>query len=273
MNVVQLPDTITHTIFLLVSISVNILTIESLEELSHHWVVHASFSLVWTDQRLKMQNLKNNTKRNLLSLKDRSKIWLPDIIFLNNPDRNLLVFDQKAEVFVKRTQENPSAARYQDINNALIYKGIHNTLHYSRFFTEKFTCNFNLQYYPFDIQTCGIHLTVPTAVTDLVELVPAGINYTGPYQLNQFEVLNFSATSFTTSASFKIKLRRLYSYQMISLYIPSASLLFASLLTNYVSGSHYEVNIMVHITIMLVMYTLFQASSASLPQVRVEPKM
>ena len=37
--------------------------------------------------------------------------------------------------------------------------------------------------------------------------------------------------------------------------------------TNFISVEHFEANIMVHLTAMLVMYTLFQATSVSLPQV------
>ena len=243
-------------------------SIDSIKELKNEWIVHASFELVWTDQRLKMQNLKTNNKRNLLSDMERSQIWIPEVIFSNNKFQNRLILDEKAEVSVIRTQNNSYVPGYQDLESGLIFDGLLNKLKYSRTFTEQFTCNFDLRFYPFDIQKCHINLTVPGAVTDLVQLIPENIDYVGPLLLNQFEIINTSANSWPNIAQFTIMFRRLYDYQIISVHIPSVFLLFISLLTNYVNILHYEANIMVHITIMLVMYTLFQAISVSLPQVK-----
>ena len=63
--------------------------------------------------------------------------------------------------------------------------------------------------------------------------------------------------------------KRKFAYHLISVYIPSLSLLLISLATLYISIDHFEANIMVHLTAMLVMYTLYQAISISLPKVLV----
>ena len=103
-----------------------------------------------------------------------------------------------------------------------------------------------------------------------MQLIPENIDYVGPLLLNQFEIINKSANSLPNNAQFTIMFRRLYDYSLISVHIPSVFLLSISLLTNYANIVHYEANIMVHITTMLVMYTLFQAISVSLPQVNRE---
>ena len=62
-------------------------------------------------------------------------------------------------------------------------------------------------------------------------------------------------------------LKRKIAYHIISVYLPSATIFFISLVTMYVHIKHVEATIMVHLTAMLVMYTLFQAISISLPKV------
>ena len=69
-------------------------------------------------------------------------------------------------------------------------------------------------------------------------------------------------------AHFHVILKRRFAYYIISVYLPSLSLLMVTHWTNFISVEHFEANIMVHLTAMLVMYTLFQATSISLPQVR-----
>ena len=67
-------------------------------------------------------------------------------------------------------------------------------------------------------------------------------------------------------AFFYIIMKRRFAYYIISVYLPSLSLLMVTHWTNFISVEHFEANIMVHLTAMLVMYTLFQATSISLPQ-------
>ena len=67
-------------------------------------------------------------------------------------------------------------------------------------------------------------------------------------------------------AYFYVILKRRFAYYIISVYLPSLSLLMVTHWTNFISVEHFEANIMVHLTAMLVMYTLFQATSISLPQ-------
>ena len=115
-----------------------------------------------------------------------------------------------------------------------------------------------------------MNLTVPIAVSDRVKLIAKGITYLGPKVLHQFEVINNFSVTWPNQAQFSMTFRRLYDYNLISVYIPSNFLLCISLITNYSSIQHFEANIMVHLTTMLVMYTLLQAISVSLPQVRMK---
>ena len=74
-------------------------------------------------------------------------------------------------------------------------------------------------------------------------------------------------------AHFHVILKRRFAYYIISVYLPSLSLLMVTHWTNFISVEHFEANIMVYLTTMLVTYTLFQAISISLPQVSLVKSM
>merc|ERR1711981_859084 len=61
-------------------------------------------------------------------------------------------------------------------------------------------------------------------------------------------------------------LKRRYAFYLASCYLPSVCLLLAAEITLFIDESHFEATTMVALTSMLVMYTLYQASSAALPQ-------
>ena len=83
-------------------------------------------------------------------------------------------------------------------------------------------------------------------------------------ELNQYLK---AAKNLNKTAVFVMTLKRKIAYHIISVYLPSATIFFISLVTMYVHIKHVEATIMVHLTAMLVMYTLFQAISISLPKV------
>ena len=100
-----------------------------------------------------------------------------------------------------------------------------------------------------------------------VELVPQILNYTGLPDLTQFSVTKVDARRIDEKAMFIMTVKRKIAYHVISIYLPSSTIMFISLVTMYVHIKHIEATIIVHLTAMLVMYTLFQAISVSLPKV------
>ena len=215
-----------------------------------------------------MQNLKDNSNLNVLTQEEQSEIWIPVVIFENNDESERLVVDNNALIIVKKVEEEGFSASSKELNAAEVFLGDINPLIYRRTFSTKFDCSFNLRYYPFDTQECVMHLKVPMYYEDIVELVASNISYTGPSDLNQFEVIKIKNATINGQALFIMILRRRYTYQLVSVYIPSGSLLLITLVTGFIDTSkHFESNIMVRLTNMLVMYTLFQALSISLPQV------
>ena len=166
-----------------------------------------------------------------------------------------------------RKEGNSSSNAFQDIDAAEVYDASENPFVYDRSYSIDLECDFNLRSYPFDTQECFIELGIPIALQDKVELMANTISYNGLADLPQFVVQSTLAATDEGKAYFIVIFKRKFAYHLVSVYIPSLSLLVISLSTMHISVDHFEANIMVHLTAMLVMYTLFQAISISLPKV------
>ena len=68
-----------------------------------------------------------------------------------------------------------------------------------------------------------------------------------------------------TVVGVKIILCRKLSYHVLNIYIPTLCLVLIAGFTLYIDFSHFEVNIMIALTSMLVTYTLYQSISGYLP--------
>ena len=88
-------------------------------------------------------------------------------------------------------------------------------------------------------------------------------------KVTQYEVLEYlefdNTSSAKTMVEVKIILCRKLSYHVANIYIPTLCLIMIAGFTLFIDFSHFEVNIMIALTSMLVTYTLYQSISAHLP--------
>ena len=87
--------------------------------------------------------------------------------------------------------------------------------------------------------------------------------------LTQYDVLQYleydNDTSSKITAGVEITLCRKLSYHIVNIYMPTLCLIMISGITLFIDFSHFEVNIMIALTSMLVTYTLYQSISQYLP--------
>ena len=248
-----------------VLISADIQNILHLEEIEGLWQPKVVFTLRWFDKRLLFQNLKNRDNLNILVDEEKELIWFPEIVF-SNIDNTLsrMLLDEKSSIIVKREGEGfPND--FTDFVAAELFHGYENPFLYSGTYSTKFECEFDLRSYPFDTQECLMELKGPDS--QRVNLTAHSVQYSGSKDLPQFEILNVKAFNEDGKAIFVLSFRRKFSYHIISVYIPSLSLFAISLATMLVKIEHFDSTIMVHLTSLLVTYTLFQAISVTLPMV------
>ena len=150
------------TYFLSVNITAKVSNVLEVKELEGFWQSKVTFELEWFDSRLEMQNLKVNENFNLLADEERNSIWFPEIIFGNNDNVERIVLDNKALLIVHREGES-WLSPYEDNKTAELFAGSENPFFYSRTYSTKFECDFQLQSYPFDTQECTMELVVPSS--------------------------------------------------------------------------------------------------------------
>ena len=103
---------------------------------------------------------------------------------------------------------------------------------------------------------------------ELVELVPRTLKYFGSHYLIQFEVINytFAKISNETGVKAEFHLRRMYTFHLANTYFPTTCLMIIVETTLFIDDSNFATNVMVSLTTLLVMYTLFQSISDNLPK-------
>ena len=229
----------------------------------------------WLDERLQWQNLKENENLNVLSGEEKNLLWFPDINFANNDNVKSMVRDEKATIFVQRN--GSGIFTEPELSNAEVYEGRDNPITYRRSYSVNLSCDFKLQTYPFDTQQCTIQLRVPSKQGEWVSVRAENFSYMGKVELQQFSVgkifLRNMKINKEDNAVFVMTFHRKISYHMFSTYLPTTTIFIISLLTLRVPIEHFEASIMVQLTSMLVMYTLFQATAGSLPKVNYQRKM
>ena len=256
--------------YILVTISITMLNILAVKELDGIWHPKFILQMEWFDSRLQMQNLEDDMQLNVLTSDERNDPWVPIVIFNNHKDRRRLVLDSKTS-FAVRKAGNATKNRLEDLEAAEVYNGNVNPFVYKRSSSLQLECDFDLRSYPFDTQECFIELGVPFDLRNKVELKAKMFSFKEKIELAQFDVQSFFVLTDDGVAYFIVIIKRKVAYYLVSVYIPSLSLLVISLATLYIDIDHFEANIMVHLTAMLVMYTLFQAIAISLPKVKSFP--
>ena len=102
----------------------------------------------------------------------------------------------------------------------------------------------------------------------MVYLKVGRIDYQGSLKLLQFNVKNISMYSTNNNSRIEVEfeLQRMYMYHLVNTYMPTVCLVAIAEITLFIDETHFESNIIVALTSMLVMYTLYQSVSVTLPQ-------
>ena len=114
---------------------------------------------------------------------------------------------------------------------------------------------------------CPVQMKVPVSMNEFMQLSVGGVTYDGPTTLIQYTVLSTSMVLKDPKyITVEITLKRMFKYHLAATFVPTILLMTVTEITLFVDEKHFEATIMVHLTTMLVMYTLYQGISASMPK-------
>ena len=245
-----------------VNVSIFIQNVEKIE-LPSTFHAKIELSLTWTDYRLEYLNLHEN---NIIDSTTKQKIWIPRLLFSNSNDNRYTDDDEKTTISIIKSG-SPQTVGLNMLHETYIFKGSENYLNYYRKYYMVFKCAYDLHDYPFDTQVCTIDLQLSKFDNDSVNLIPDLTENKGPDKLDQFAITHvwLVANSDKSLVQCKIRLKRKPMYFIATTFMPTICILFMALVTLFIDQSHFEAIIMVALTAMLVMYTLFQSVAISLP--------
>jgi hypothetical protein len=109
-------------------------------------------------------------------------------------------------------------------------------------------------------------LMVPGDLIGSIALLPDNLTFHGSRTLSQFNILdtNFNLNKDDSRLHVDVKLKRIISYHLTNTYLPTITLLIITEITLQFYDSKTELAAGLSLTIMLVMYTMYQSISESL---------
>ena len=228
--------------------------------------------LTWIDYRLEYHNLHHTG--NLIEIETQEKLWIPPLRFSNTKDNKWLKNDAKTTMnIVKGARynivdvDNPIPHDLTELHEGNVFIGSENIVKYSREYQMEFQCHYNLRNYPFDKQKCTIDLQVPRLLHVYMDLKANTTENWGSTELAQFVITDIDIHSINNKTLVQciIHMKRIPLYHIATIYLPTLCIIFMALITLYIDQSHFEATVMVALTCMLVMHTLFQSISESMP--------
>ena len=178
----------------------------------------------WIDTRLTWNDLNHDYFLNMPSEEEKKTFWIPKFVFGNSETNLQIPIDLKANVLIKR-KGTQTMLNQNSLKETAYFSGSENPMLLSRKFNEKFKCDFNLKYFPFDTQSCMIMINANNKVKHFIQLTPVHLYYSGPKDLQNFEVIDWHAEIDTTDSDVhiraKIVLKRKVAQLMVTVYFPS----------------------------------------------------
>jgi hypothetical protein len=262
----DLPPTKSLTDIVNVTVNFHLAKIYNIKELDSSFSAGFALTMVWTDNRIHFDNLKDNKARNIVGNKFRKDMWMPSLTFINTDLSLGTIVDDKTEIVVD-LQGKGHGNSVSEVRENLIFTGAENPMVMSRYYSLAFECDFKLQMFPFDVQECVISIKPAFDQLEYVALTIGNVTRNEDLSKGQFdfeELHHFVLNG--TEIIMDMDLKRIIYYHLATTYLPTCCLIIIAEMTLIIDKSHFEATIMVALTSMLVMYTLYQSVADTLPQ-------
>lgn len=158
-----------------------------------------------------------------------------------------------------------------ELVNNHIFSGNENDIVAIRDYTTQFICNFNMQFYPFDIQECEMTFMLTASHYRYSKPLPGKLIFRAPKSLVQYVVHDYAITNSTKLDSgeeliYIIRLGREPSNQITTIYLPTAMICAIAFCTNFYQNEYFEAAVVVNLTSLLCILSLFVSVNSSLPK-------
>ena len=182
-------------------------------------------------------------------------------MFENTELKQSTVVDEDASLTITKAGDF-SLSEMEKVENRQTFAGDENSITLSRFYNTRFICNYNMQWYPFDIQVCDLTLSLKGKSSDFARLKTEVLQYLGVLEVNQYVVTNFSMLvrdqgPGNSDLKISIVLGRKLLTIVLTTFVPTVLLSMISFSTNHFKNFFFEAIVTVNLTVLLVLTTLF----------------
>ena len=222
-------------------------------------------SIEWKDSRVEFLNLRDNSKRNLLSKTEKHSLWTPSLVFYNTLNEEETLLDYYSNLFVRK-EGGFVYAKPVVVDETRIFKGSENLIIHERTYMKTFNCEFNMEMYPFDTQRCLIDLQVKEKDENFITLTVGDLELQRSEELMQYIIIKYQMRNVKSSnVIISMTLGRKILSQILTIYLPSSIIIVVVYSTNFLKQFFFEAIVSVNLTAMLVLTTIFLGVSGELP--------
>ena len=243
----------------------NIERIENINELDYSFTSRIILTIKWKDTRLSYNNLFDGYT--IIDKEEFDKIWKPSLILQNSLEQATIANNENFLIQIIKQNEGTLKSE-KELYEGMTYDGKENDIILTAAFETDFGCSYQLHDYPFDSQICTIDVMSPSHIVNDIMLIPGTMTYSGMSNiLPQFKLNMGRITSNENGTLIQgsIQLKRIPFYHVLCTYLPSSFILMLAIATLYFAESHFATTIKISLTVMLVLYTLFQSISSNMP--------
>ncbi|XP_076056292.1 uncharacterized protein LOC143034241 [Oratosquilla oratoria] len=252
-----------------VNFSIDVASFPSIIAQEQTFTISLKLNLNWQDIRLSFRNLKTQRSLNLLSPEAVGQVWTP-VVFFSNAKGNIFTdLEQGSRVeCVQQGRGYPSTMEYEE--EMFVYPGSENSLEMSQMYSVTYSCNFDLLMFPFDHQRCSMYFKLLSAPQTYMKFLADSAVFSGVRELIEYTIgditLHPSQDTEFSVMRVDVSFGRRYGYYVLTLYIPTTLLIIISYCTFYFKLTNFQARIIVAITTLLVLSSLFTQTSSSLPK-------
>ncbi|KAK7084793.1 hypothetical protein SK128_007055 [Halocaridina rubra] len=248
---------------------INLLSIRQVDLTNFQFVCEMEIQLRWFDDRLRYHHL--NFAETLNAVNDEKNMpWIPKLEFLGDEDTTSHVEHRRTSLRIRRYSD-PCPDNDEYISEDELFEGKSNPLILKKKMTVTTSCQFNLEAFPFDTQTCNMGVLLSGITKEYVILVPdeRGVTFVGQRKLLEYRLISETMIQQDegnySGQAVRLVFKNLSNFYLTSTYIPTFVIVIIGYTVFFFPIWSFNERIMVGLTGLLVEATFFSQVSTSIP--------
>ncbi|XP_045611201.2 LOW QUALITY PROTEIN: uncharacterized protein [Procambarus clarkii] len=252
-----------------IHMKLTILSLQPIDTANMKLTLDLSIELMWRDPRLKMESL--NLAETLNVIYDEENIWRPELLF---QDVTWTEAETRLqwETFVVVMESGAEPDDITRVREDEVYPGELNSLKLTQTYWVKVSCLMKLEHYPFDSQLCVFMIRMQYFTKDLVALSSREtvVEYRGARNLREYEMRSVEMMQSTwnnhSGQEVIFRIDNLSGFYVSSTFVPTFLMVLICYSTFYFELDDFNDRIMVSLTALLVLATLFTQITTTTPK-------